>query len=252
MPRQPREKGESGYYHVMVRGNEQRKIFKEDEDRSRFIEILKIKKKDNKFFLHAFCLMDNHVHLMISEGEEDLAQVMKRITVSYVNYFNKKYKRVGHLFQGRYKSETVEDERYFITLARYIHQNPVKAGMVKSAGDYKWSSYNYYFNPNEDLVDTQVVLSIFSDNEQTAKKLFEEYMNEESSDKFIDVEDDLKVMDEVKAKKLFARMLEQEENKISDDLIREFRNKTNLPLRKIADITGYNKDKINRIVNTVK
>ncbi len=88
--------------------------------------------------------MDNHVHLMISEGTEDLSKIMKRINVSYVYYFNQKYKRVGHLFQDRFKSENVEQDLYLLALARYIHQNPLNPPLVKKVSDYKWSSYNSY------------------------------------------------------------------------------------------------------------
>ncbi len=133
MPRQQRSKSKSGYYHIMIRGNERKNIFLDEQDKSRFVEILNDKKKSVSFYLQAFCLMDNHVHLMISEGVDDIARVMKRITVSYVYYFNKKYKRIGHLFQDRFRSEVVEDDNYVLSLARYIHQNPVKAGIVNQA-----------------------------------------------------------------------------------------------------------------------
>ncbi len=144
MTRQSRVKSNSGYYHIMLRGNGKKNIFYNDEDRKRFMETIYGKKHGDKFYLHAFCLMNNHIHLMISEGIEDVARVMKRITVSYVYYFNKKYKRVGHLFQDRFKSEVVEHDNYVLSLARYIHQNPVKAGLVEKADDYIWSSHNCY------------------------------------------------------------------------------------------------------------
>ena len=117
MPRHQREKSKSGYYHIMLRGNERRNIFRDEEYKLRFIETLYDKNQENRFSLHAFCLMDNHVHLMLSEGVEDVAKIMKRIIVSYVYYFNKKYKRVGHLFQDRFKSEIVEDDNYVLALA---------------------------------------------------------------------------------------------------------------------------------------
>jgi len=105
----------------MLRGNEKKDIFNSNADKQRFLETVFEKKQENRFYLHAFCLMNNHVHLMISEGVEDVATVMKRINVSYVYYFNNKYKRVGHLFQDRFKSEVVEQERYLLALVRYIH-----------------------------------------------------------------------------------------------------------------------------------
>jgi len=194
----------------MLRGNERKNIFHDEDDKLRFIETLYEKKKENRFFLHAFCLMDNHIHLMLSEGIEDVAKAMKRISVSYVYYFNKKYKRVGHLFQDRFRSETVDDDSYILALARYIHQNPVKAGMVKSVGEYKWSSYSCYLNENNyftKVIETKTILGLFSDDKTTAKKFFEKYMNEETQDKFIDLVEDVEVMDEKTAKELFVKML---------------------------------------------
>lgn len=215
MPRQQRKKSKSGYYHVIMRGNERMNIFRDEKDKHRFIKTLSDKKLDDKkqksrFFLYAFCLMDNHVHLIMSEGAEDIAKVMKRISVSYVHYFNKKYKRVGHLFQDRFMSEPVEDDNYLLALVRYIHQNPVKAGMVKSAGEYSWSSYNCYVNDNccfLEFIQTDSVLCLISANKDTAKKLFEEYMNEEVQEVFNDLVEDVEVMSEEMAKGLYKRML---------------------------------------------
>ncbi|MDI6601193.1 MAG: hypothetical protein QME46_05370 [Thermoanaerobacteraceae bacterium] len=112
---------------------------------------------------------------MLSEGTEVVSRVLKRITVSYVYYFNKKYKRVGHLFQDRFKSEAVEQDSYVLSLARYIHQNPVKAGIVEKVADYKWSSYGCYLNDNNyftKMVDTDTILGLFSEDKKAAVKKF--------------------------------------------------------------------------------
>ena len=261
MPRKQREKSKSGYYHIIIRGNERKNIFHDEEDKLRLLEIIYEKKQDNRFFMHAFCLMDNHVHLILSEGIEDVAQVMKRITVSYVYYFNKKYKRIGHLFQDRYKSEVVEQDNYILTLARYIHQNPVKAGIVKKASDYEWSSYNYYLNKSSyfsKILDIDLIMGLFSENIKIAEKQFEKYMNEEAKETFIDIVQEKEVMDEKEARELFQKMLSEKEMKynsemkinISNDFIKEFKEKTNLSTRKIAAITGMNKDRINKIIRS--
>ncbi len=248
MPRHQRVKSKSGYYHIMIRGNERKNIFHDEADKLKFMEKLNQKKQGNRFFLHAFCLMDNHVHLMISEGEEDVAKVMKRITVSYVSYFNKKYKRVGHLFQDRYKSEIVDEDSYVLALARYIHQNPVKAGMVKSVEEYKWSSYHHYVNGWSDIVDTDIGLGLFSPNKENAHRQFIVYMNEKAQESFIDLVEEIDVMEEDAAKLLYGTMLLSEEGVVSEKLIKEFRHKTRLPIRKIAEITGLNKDKVNKFI----
>ncbi|MGI5880031.1 MAG: REP-associated tyrosine transposase [Syntrophomonadaceae bacterium] len=256
MPRQQRLRSSSGYYHIMLRGNERKNIFNSDGDKQRFLEILFEKKQEGRFHMHAFCLMDNHIHLMISEGSEDIAKVMKRITVSYVYYFNKKYKRVGHLFQDRYKSEVVEQDSYVLSLARYIHQNPVKAGMVKRPDDYKWSSYNSYLNKDNyyrRMLDTDIVLGLFAIDREVAVEEYIKFMNEESQERFIDLQEEAMIMEE-EAIELWEKMLlergfeNNEKMKIPDSWIIEFKEQTNLSLRKIAAITGLNKDKLNKIL----
>lgn len=261
MPRHQRIRSRSGYYHIMLRGNERNYIFRGDEDKLRFMEILFEKKGMDKFYLQAFCLMSNHVHLLLREGAEDVATVMKRITVSYVRYFNNKYKRVGHLFQDRFRSEAVEQDTYLMALTRYIHRNPVKAGIVKSPEDYKWSSYNCYLNDGSlfaKMLDTDTILGLFSENRNVAIKRYKTYMNEESYDTFIDLKEDAEVMDEEEARELFQRMmmdqkLESKSNgktQIPDGMIKEFRKRTNLSARKIAAITGLNKDKVSKILKS--
>ena len=240
----------------MLRGNAKENIFRDEQDKLRFVEILQAKKERDRFYLHAFCLMDNHVHLMISEGTEDLSKVMKRINVSYVYYFNQKYKRVGHLFQDRFKSENVEEEPYLLALARYIHQNPLKAGMVRKVSDYKWSSYNGYMHENNyfaKMLDMDIVLNLFSSHKQTAKKEFAKFMNEESDEIFIDIKEQEEGMDEEAAKELFQAMQKKQDESEAEpleQLIKTFRFKTNLSIRKIAAIAGINKDRVNSILRS--
>ncbi|RJX25367.1 MAG: transposase [Dethiobacter sp.] len=261
MSRHQRIKSKSGYYHVMVRGNEKRNIFNNEDDKQRFLEIVYNKKEGNRFYLHAFCLMDNHFHFILGEGTEDVAKVMKRITVSYVYYFNKKYKRVGHLFQDRFKSEVVEQDSYMLSLARYIHQNPVKAGKVKSAGEYRWSSHDCYINENNyysKIVDTGVILELFSSDKEIAKQEFKRYMNQEGDEIFIDLPEEKEEIDEEAVKELIRKMLQEREMncdngakmQLPDELIKEFKVITNLSIRKIASITGMNKDKVNKILGS--
>jgi putative transposase len=259
VPRQQRTRSGSGYYHVMLRGNEKKNIFMDEDDKQRFIETVNRMKQEKRFYLHAFCLMDNHIHLMISEGEEDIAKVMKRITVSYVLYFNKKYKRVGHLFQDRYKSEVVADDYQVLTLARYIHQNPVKAGMVKKMQSYRWSSYTGYVNedsPIAKILDTETIFGILSEDKRKAKDLFSLYMKKENTDSFMDLVEKEGMIDEGEALALYKEMLlarglrldDAAKVQVPDDLLIEYKKATNLSIRKIAGITKINKDKLSRIL----
>lgn len=155
MTRKYRTASTTGVYHVMLRGNNKQDIFECNEDYLRFLTILQQKcyPQDNEHnpltpccVLYSYCLMSNHVHLLIQEKEECLSDLIKGITISYAQYYNLKYDHTGHLFQGRFRSEPVNDLIYFQTLIRYIHQNPIAGGLVKRAEDYEWSSWREFLN----------------------------------------------------------------------------------------------------------
>ena len=182
MPRQARRKSESGIYHIMLRGINQQQIFEDEEDGFRFLETLSKYKEQCGYEIYAYCLMGNHVHILLKEGKENLTLVLKRIAGSYVYWYNWKYRRSGHLFQDRFKSEPVEDDAYFLTVIRYIHQNPIKAGICKNVDGYKFSSYNEYVK-RANLVDTDFCLGII-DTEQ-----FIEFNNQFCDDVCLDIAD---------------------------------------------------------------
>ena len=182
MPRQARRNSESGIYHIMLRGINQQQIFEDEEDGFRFLETLSKYKEQCGYEIYAYCLMGNHVHILLKEGKENLTLVLKRIAGSYVYWYNWKYRRCGHLFQDRFKSEPVEDDAYFLTVIRYIHQNPIKAGICKNIDGYKFSSYNEYINkPN--LVNVDFCLGIID------KEQFIEFNNEFNDDICLDIRD---------------------------------------------------------------
>ena len=141
--RTARKQSASGFYHVMVRGVGQQIIFESDADRNRYISSLSRLLEEEGGELIAWCLMDNHMHALMNVDIQTLAGVMRRTNSGYALYFNTVHERNGHLFQGRFKSEPVDTDEYFMTVLRYIHQNPQRAGL--SAGcAYEWSSYNEY------------------------------------------------------------------------------------------------------------
>ena len=131
------------FYHVTSRGNEQKDIFKSDFDREKFLSYLVSASERYGAEIHAYCLMTNHYHMMLETPLGNLSQIMKHINSSYTSYFNIKHKRVGHLLQGRYKAILVQADAYAAELSRYIHLNPVRAGMVKFPEDYRWTSYRF-------------------------------------------------------------------------------------------------------------
>ena len=136
VPRQARKKAESGIYHVMLRGIDRQQIFEDTEDYYRFLDIVHECREECEFKLYAYCLMGNHVHLLLKVETDSLETIFKKIGGRYVYYYNVKYQRIGHLFQDRFKSEPVDDDSYFLTVLRYIHQNPVKAKLCSKVAEF--------------------------------------------------------------------------------------------------------------------
>ena len=166
MPRRPRIEI-AGYYHIINRGVEQRIIFKEADDYEYFEELMCFYMKSYGITLHNYCLMGNHYHLLIETSTDNLSKFMRQLNMNYAIYFNKKYKRVGHLWQGRFKSWFVTDEAYLYTLMLYIEQNPLKAKMVKNLEEYPYSSYHYFLKKEipECLQQAWIVQNHGSDSE---------------------------------------------------------------------------------------
>lgn len=171
MARKLREKSNSGVYHVMVRGVNKQNIFENTGDYMKMMGILKDLHmdfvvdgchKNDAFAIYAYCLMPNHIHLLLKEGEKvSVSEVMRRVNVRYAAYYNQKYKRVGHLFQNRFRSEVVDDDSYMAVLLRYIHQNPLKGGLVEDLTNYPWSSWREYMGWSNgfDICDTQAMVN---------------------------------------------------------------------------------------------
>lgn len=180
MARKPRIEIENGLYHVIVRGNQKQEIFRNDDDYGRYLKLLLAYKQKFFFLIHAYVLMSNHVHLLIETGRFPLSKIMQGINQSYTAYFNRKHDTVGHLFQGRYKAILCDHDEYLLEIVKYIHLNPVRAGMVSGPEAYRWSSHQSYLQKNEKtgIADTGHVLRMFADEGKTARKLYRNYMGE--------------------------------------------------------------------------
>lgn len=144
MARKPRIHIPGGLYHVILRGNGGQPVFLSDEDRYRFYLLLQEGTCRFGYRVHAFCLMTNHIHLVLQAGSIPLSLGMQNLSFRYTRWVNLREKRMGHLFQGRFKSVLVDGDSYLLELIRYIHLNPVRAGMVDSPGKYRWSSHFAY------------------------------------------------------------------------------------------------------------
>src|SRR5712691_2327064 len=144
MARKPRLHVPGGLYHVCLRGNARQDVFFVPEDRHYFYGLLAEGVTRFGYRVHAFCLMTNHLHLALQAGESSLSAGMQNLAFRYTRYLNTRLKRVGHVFQGRFKAYLVDQDRYGLTLVRYIHLNPVRAGMVRTPGAYAFSSHRAY------------------------------------------------------------------------------------------------------------
>ena len=164
MPRRARSMRDSDYMHVIVRGIGKQLLFEEPNDYRHYLNRLERYCLQTKVKVIAYCLMENHVHLLLNGKSSAVALLMKKIGVSYSAYFNRKYDRVGHLFQDRYLSEPVENEKYLLTVFRYILQNPQNAGICQASG-YPWSSYPFYEGTNPEFIDFSVIKLLLGDQE---------------------------------------------------------------------------------------
>ena len=166
------------FYHITARGNERKAIFKSNQDRVKFLSYLETAHKRYGALIHGYCLMDNHYHLLLETPGENLSQVMHHINGAYTTYYNVKRKRSGHLFQGRYKAIVVEKDAYCQELSRYIHLNPVRAGIAGSVEEYPWSSYLSYMGKREEVewLETGYVLAYFGKRVGTARRKYREFV----------------------------------------------------------------------------
>ena len=176
MPRVARKISMTKVYHIILRGNDRQDIFFEDQDYKKFLRLIIITKEKYQYEIYAYCLMTNHVHLIIYDKNSQISRIMQSIEISYSNYFAKKYDRNGHLFQNRFISKNVETENYLRRLCRYIHQNPLKA-KISITEDYKWSSYNEFIYQSK-IISSQLILSMFGQTKKEAVKNFIQFHND--------------------------------------------------------------------------
>jgi REP element-mobilizing transposase RayT len=178
MARPLRVEFDGAVYHVMSRGIEGRSIVLDDEDRDGWLDTLARTAERFGWKLLAYCLLDNHFHLFVRTPACGLAAGMRQLNGDYAGYFNRRHKRLGPLMQGRYKSVLVENESHWLELSRYVHLNPLRAGLCKAPEDWKWSSYRCYHRPvlRPEWLDCAGVLSEFGREEAKARRAYREYV----------------------------------------------------------------------------
>lgn len=244
--------------HIVIRGVNKQDIFLDKQDKSKFVkEILNTKQKYH-YELYAFVIMPNHVHMVIYDKEFNLPSIMNSLQTRYVSYFNKKYERVGHLFQDRYFNKMIEDENYFKSTIRYIHKNPEKAFISKKE-NYEWSSYNEYINNDNSIVDIDIFLKMLDENRKTALNKFKEYHKQNEENKLSDeVEYELKtrLTDEQLIEALKEKFnidniqnIQQYSNKKIIELLKEIVNIPYISINQLSRVTGINRKVLRKAKN---
>jgi len=225
-------------YHITSRGNERKEIFLDDADRVHILEIIKDYHARYGILIHGYVLMDNHYHLLLETPKRNILKVMHGLNGGYTGYFNRRYGRSGHLFQGRYRGILVERDTYLIPLSRYIHLNPVRAKLVDKPEEYPWSSYLGYVqgDKEDEWVEYSWVLSQFGNARSTARREYRRYVEEGLREKSENPLNDLhgqvvlgketfieKVKEMVKGKSLSNEIVERKrfrQNPLPDDIIK--------------------------------
>src|SRR3972149_11114345 len=166
-------------YHITSRGNERKKIFLDDGDTTQFLDILADYHRRYDICIHSFALMTNHYHLILETPQGNLLKVMHGINGKYTGYFNRKYGRNGHLFQGRYKGILVDRDAYLLQLSRYVHLNPVKAGIIDKSERYVWSSYPSFIGEGKkyEWLKYSWILEQFGPDEKKALREYKRFVD---------------------------------------------------------------------------
>ena len=257
MARKARKISNTKVYHIMLRGINKQDIFLEEQDRYKFLKDLKDVKDKYNFELFAYCLMPNHVHLLIKDCNNSISNSMHSIGIRYSTYMNKKYERVGHLFQNRYLSKPVENKEYLLNLIRYIHQNPMKAG-INTIDAYKWSSYREYIY-HEKLIDSVPILKLFANDKWTALKSFIKYNHEsikitKEKEQEFEFVFRLKISDEELIKLIKEKLkidniylIQQYQKEKRDKYIGEILQISGVNMRQVARVLGISERTIYRV-----
>ncbi len=248
MARYARQASKTGIYHIMVRGINGQSIFHDEDDYKRYLETLSRISEEGEAQVLGYCLMSNHVHLLIHEIKDNISLIMKRLGGSYAYWYNWKYERKGYVFQDRFKSENVEDDSYLKTVIRYIHQNPVKAGIIEKPEAYPWSSCRVYFGDKDypyDLTKTSFILGLFDTDKQAQHEAFHTFMEQSEDVQCLDYFEQKRLTDE-EAEKLFKGImrgasittLKEMPKKERDEVLRKMKDLEGVTIRQISRLTG--------------
>lgn len=242
MPRQARIVGE--YLHIIVRGNGQQILFEDSADKEKYLAFLKKYAEESEIIVLAYCLMDNHVHLLVRDSQAHIPVLMKKTGVCYVQYYNRKYERTGHLFQDRYKSELITDDEYLLSAFRYILNNPAKAGICRPE-EYFWSSYREYGKANG-LTDTGILHDMIG-NEADFQQFIQQWDDAEHLEAEPRKKDDAWALETLRRELnlTIGTQLQQFDKKQRDEMLALLKKK-GLSVRQIERLTGINRGVIQK------
>ena len=244
MARTKRNFGSIGLNHCIIRGIDKRDIFFDIQDRKKFLKGLKEYKEKYNICIGTYVLMQNHVHIVMQGENKDISDFFHSLLISYSSYFNKKYDRVGHLFENRYKNKMINNERYLKNVVKYIHYNPQKAGICKF-NNYKWSGYQELLN-QKTWLDKELIMLYYSDDIEEATKIFQnEHFNglQRYYEDYVEYELVRNLSDE-QVKRLIDDKMKEIQNK-NDDLLGKEKNKN--ILKEVLNIKGVSISQVNRV-----
>lgn len=251
LPRKPRSLSSTNVYHVVVRGIDCQLIFEDTSDYTKYIDFLEKYKSDLQFDIFAYCLMSNHVHLLIHNPNTSLETIFRHLNTAYSTWFNKKYNRSGYLLQGRYYSEAVESREYLLTVIRYIHQNPLKSHLESFPGiNYKYSSMYDYLHNISKIVNYNLISYLYSNPEQ-----FIQHQSIHEDAECLDIENIRRRLTDEYARKLIiqecncATVTEfQSLSLIEKELYLRNLHKKGISIRQLNRLTGIPKGVIDRTI----
>lgn len=254
MPRKPRIMSSTGIYHVILRSVNQHIIFEEDSDYQQFLFSLSDCMKKYDIQIYAYCLMDNHIHLLIRSLPDVLASFFQSLGSRFVRWYNNKYYRSGHLFQDRFYSVAIENDNAFLSVLIYIHNNPVKANICLYPSEYRWSSFNAYYGAKNPLVNVSFAYDIIGSKESLHHYFAAEQIHSDNELFINDHRDTLHVLTDERALLVFKSLTNlsstSEVNNLPktqrNDYVRKLR-KNGLTIRQVARLMDISETTVKRL-----
>lgn len=252
MSRIARKNLESNYLHIIVQGIEQTYIFKKDTFKKSYKSILKRNMSETNIKILAYCIMGNHMHILIySEDVNEISKLMQRTNTSFAKLYNKINNRVGYVFRDRYYTQPITTEKQLFNCLAYIHNNPIKANLVEKLDKYKYSSYSEYLK-DKDLITSDSIKLVFG-NEKNYKEMFYKIHQRDNIEDIVDIHDSYKSAESIIKEFMNDKNMTIEEirnnEKLFSELLMNLRHMGGISLRDMAKIFNSNKDKLRKIIN---